>query len=158
MTERAEFEIDRGRVGTSGILLCVLGLLVLSVPFWLPRFDTGIAVLSTGLGLAIIGLGILTFRLRNVTGVQVVVDRDGITDLRLSPDPIPWSEVERLGLTLLNARAAPRLKLILRPGSPLIAARFRSGTVVINDTTLRGHTNDLRAAIARLAPQVPRDW
>lgn len=158
MTERAEFEIDRAAVGTGGIILVVLGLLVLSVPFWLPRFDTGIAVLSTGLGLAIIGLGIYTFRHRNVTGVQVVVDRDGITDLRLSPDPIPWSEVERLGLTVMNGRFAPRLKLILRPGSPLIAARFRNGTVVINDTTLRGHTNGLRAAIARLAPQVPRDW
>lgn len=66
-----------------------LGLLVLSMPFWLPRFDTGIAILSTVPGLAIVGPGVCTFRHRNVTGVQVVMDRDGITVLRPGPDPIP---------------------------------------------------------------------
>lgn len=65
---------------------------------------------------------------------------------------------EEAGADRDHGRFAPHPKLILRPGSPMIAERFRSGTVVINHTTPRGYTIGLRHAIARLTPQVPRFW
>jgi hypothetical protein len=157
MIEQAEFSFDRAQLRTGGLILIGLGLACACVPLILPASDPVITIVCLAVAAAVAGVGakLLTDRAR--TGVQVVVDRDGITDLRLMPDPIPWSEVDRIGLTR-GVDRIPRLRLILRPDSALAAQRFSSGQVVINDLVLTDNIRGVRGAIRRLAPQVPRDW
>jgi hypothetical protein len=89
--------------------------------------------------------------------VQVAIDRDGITDFRLSAAPIPWADVARID-------PAPKravnwgLVLMLRDGAPSPDRHRNRRDVFVETGRLSGGAGALRAAIARLAPQVPRFW
>jgi hypothetical protein len=163
MAERAEFQESR----TQNLIFAIvfLGMAVVWVVILFPRGVTrwtteAVVLLLAIAAFAAAGLWFLS-RLRK-TGVVVTVDQDGITDLRLGPAPIPWADVERCAL-ITGMKGARFLHLFLRPGSPA-AARLGKDRVLVNDLVLtggmgptsRGH--GLRDAIARLAPQVPRDW
>lgn len=157
MDERAEFEESR----TQNLLFAIvfLGMALLWVVWLFPRGipawnrDTVVIVLAIA---AMAGTGLwFLWRMRK-TGVVVVVDRDGITDRRLMPDPIAWAEVERCELQV-GLKGATFLRLVLRPDSPA-AARLGRHKVLVNDLVLTGGSRGVRGAIARLAPGVPRDW
>lgn len=156
MTEREEFTVDKARLGTTGKFLIFLGLACLAVLFLLPQAEAPIIVVFVVASAASIGLGLKDLLTRGQTGVQVVVDAEGITVLRLGPDPIPWAEVERCELVIAG-RGTSWVRLHLRHGSPT-AARLGTGKVSIHDMALIGGIRGVRQAIARLAPQVPRNW
>ena len=158
MTEREEFRFDKGQLGTNGIGLILIGLGLMGLVFGTQRWEDNapIIVLSVVLGVPMIVLGLIELNKRGRTGVQVVVDGDGITDVRLGPDPILWDDVARCEWGR-GQRGASWVCLRLRPGSPA-AARLRKASVRINDRILTHGSPGLRNAIARLAPQVPRDW
>jgi len=157
MAERAEFQESR----TQNLVLAVV-FLGLAALFAVVLFPSGIRSLTREAtvlllytaAMAGVGLWFLS-RLRR-TGVVVAVDRDGITDRRLMPDPIPWAEVDRCGLRA-GFKGVRHLQLILRPDSPA-AARLGKSQVIVNDLVLTGGGSGVRGDIARLAPQVPRDW
>jgi hypothetical protein len=157
MAERAEFQESRTQKLVFGVVF--LGMAVVWVVI---LFPTGVSTLTREAAVLLLaiaafagaGLWFLS-RLRR-TGVVVTVDRDGITDLRLGPDPIAWDEVERCAL-VAGMRGVRHLRLILRPDSQA-AARLGKRQVAVNDLVLTGGASGVRLAIARLAPQVPRDW
>jgi len=157
MSERAEFQESRTLNLVFGVVfLGMAGLwVVLLFPTGVPTLNRDTTVLLLAIA-AMAGFGLWSlWRLRK-TGVIVVVDRDGITDLRLMPDPIPWAEVERCELQV-GIKGATHLRLVLRPDSRA-AARLGKSKVVVNDLVLTGGGRGVRGAIARLAPQVPRGW
>lgn len=89
--------------------------------------------------------------------VKVAIDRDGITDFRLSDTPIPWADVERIDPA--PKRAVNRgLFLMLRAGAPSPDRHRGRRDVFVEANRFSGGEGALRAAIARLAPQVPRFW
>ncbi|HMO07679.1 MAG TPA: hypothetical protein PKD10_08530 [Paracoccaceae bacterium] len=157
MEQREVFRLNRAQS-------LILGLMLLGIAVWMgfvtfPLGSRPMDINAWGLVVATAafaggGLWFLA-RLRN-TAVQVVVDREGITDFRVMPDPIPWAEVERCEL-YTGMKGGSHLRLALRPGSQA-ANRIGKTRVVVNDMEIEGGTRDLRQAIARLAPQVPRDW
>ncbi|ROU03777.1 hypothetical protein [Histidinibacterium lentulum] len=157
MTERAEFPENR-------TLNLVFGLVFLgmAVVWWVLLFPSGVPTLTrdtTVLLLAIAamaGFGLWSLTRLRKTAAVVVVDHDGLTDLRLMSDPIPWSELDRCDL-VVGYRGVRRLRLVLRPGSP-VAARLGRQEVIVNDLMLTGGARGVREAIARFAPQVPRGW
>lgn len=157
MAERAEFQESRTQNLILGVVF--LGLAVIWAIILFPRGvirwtpEAAVLALATA-AFAGVGLWFLS-RLRR-TGVVVTVDGYGITDLRLGPDPIRWTDVERCAL-VTGMRGARFLQLVLRPDSPA-AARLGKVGVTVNDMVLTGRGRGLREAIARLAPQVPRDW
>lgn len=163
MVERAEFQESR----TQNLVFAVvfLGLATLFAvwlfPTGIPRLTGNVTVLLLYIA-AMAGAGLWFLSRLRRTGVVVAVDRNGITDLRLMPDPIPWTEVERCAL-VTGMKGVRFLQLVLRPDSPS-AARLRKHKVTVNDLVLTGgmgpgsRGGGVRGAIARLAPQVPRDW
>lgn len=163
MAVRAEFQESR----TQNLVFAVvfLGMAVVWVVILFPRGVTrwtteAVVLLLAIAGFVLAGLWFLS-RLRR-TGVVVTVDPHGIADLRLGPDPIPWTDVERCAL-VTGMKGARFLQLVLRPDSPA-AARLGKARVMVNDLVLTGGMGPtsrgagVRDAIARLAPQVPRDW
>lgn len=157
MSERAEFQESQTLNLVFGVIFLGMaaGLVAWLFPTGVPilNWDTTVLLLAIA---AMVGVGLWSlWRLRK-TGVIVVVDRDGMTDLRLMPDPIPWAEVERCELQV-GFKGATHLRLVLRPDSRA-AARLGKHKVVVNDLVLTGGARGVRRAIARLAPQVPRAW
>ncbi len=156
MSEREEFTYDKARLTASGAFQIGLGLAVLGCLFILPQAVPPIIAVFVVIGGALVVMGLRELGKRGQTGVQVALDAEGITATRHGADPIPWTEVERCELG-----RAPRgrswVRLRLRPGSQAAA---RLGTVKVNiyDHALAGGELGLRRTIARLAPQVPRDW
>lgn len=156
MADRAEFSINRVQSLVFGLLF-----LALAAVFTVRLFPAGIPSLNgdTVFLLMVIAafaaVGVWFLMRLGKGGVVLVVDREGITDLRLMPGPIPWDEVERCRLT--RTVKAQVLELLLRPDSRS-ARRLGGQRVVINDMVLAGGGRAVRGAIARLAPQVPRDW
>jgi len=155
MTERAEFAFDPARLRASGLGMIFLGVLALAM------IPAGVAegpvlVICVVLGLASVGIGVKQLHNRGKIGAQVVVDRDGITDIRISPDPIPWADVQRCEVGI-GPKGSNWLRLVLRTGSAT-EARLGKSRVNIQDTQLMNGRLGVRLAIARLAPQVPRDW
>jgi hypothetical protein len=133
-----------------------LGLmgLVLGTQQW--EDSAPVMVVAVVLGVLMVGFGLIDLNKRGRTGVQVAVDRAGITVAEKGPDPIPWAEVERCEI-VVGAKGASWVRLHLRPGSPT-AARLGTTRVNIHDRILTGGARGLRQAIPRMAPQVPRDW
>ena len=157
MAERAEFRENRKLNLVFGVVF--LGLAALWAIILFPTGVPGVNRDTTALLLAIAamaGFGLWRLSRLRRTDVVVVVDRDGIIDLRLIPDPIPWAEVERCAL-VVGMKGVRHLRLILRPNSQA-AARLGKRQVAVNDLVLSGGGWGVRGAIARLAPQVPRDW
>lgn len=156
MAERAEFSLNRVQSLVFG-----LGFLALAVVFALRLFPAGIPSLNgdTVFLLMVIAAfaaaGVWFLMRLGKGGVVLVVDREGLTDLRLMPHPIPWDEVERCHLT--RTLTTQVLELLLRPDSQS-ARRLGGQRVVVNDMVLAGGGRAVRGAIAWLAPQVPRDW
>lgn len=157
MDEREEFQESR----TQNLVFAVvfLGMAVVWVVIVFPDGVTrwtreAVVLLLAIAGFVLAGLWFLS-RLRR-TGVVVVVDRDGITDRRLMPDPIPWAEVARCELQP-GIKGFTHLRLALRPDSRA-AAQLGRQKVVVNDLVLTGRGRGVRQAIARLAPQVTRAW
>lgn len=157
MTERAEFTESRTQNMVFGIVFLALAAL-----FWVVLFPTGVpelngntAVLLAAIG-GFAGFGLWSLSRLRKTGVVVVVDKDGITDTRLMPDPIPWAEVERCEL-VTGFKGARFLQLRLRPDAPS-AARLGKSKVLVNDLVLTGRGRGLKNAIKLFAPQVPREW
>jgi hypothetical protein len=157
MAERAEFPESRTLNLVFGVVFVGMAVVwvVILFPRGVTRWTPEAAVLLLAIaGFLMAGLWFLS-RLRR-TGVVVTVDRDGITDLRLMLDPIPWADVERCAL-VTGMKGARFLQLVLRPDSPAVT-RLGKARVTVNDMVLTGRGRGLREAIARLAPQVPRDW
>lgn len=157
MAERAEFQESRTQnLVFAGVSLGMAVVwVVILFPDGVTRWTTEAVVLLLVIaGFVLAGMWFLS-RLRR-TEVVVVVDRDGITDLRLRPDPIPWAEVARCELQV-GMKGITHLRLALRPDSA-VAAQLGKQKVVVNDMVLTGRGRGVRGAIARLAPQVPRDW
>ena len=157
MAERAEFPESRTLNLVFGVVFVGMAVVwvVILFPRGVTRWTPEAAVLLLAIaGFLMAGLWFLS-RLRR-TGVVVTVDRDGITDLRLMLDPIPWADVERCAL-VTGMKGARFLQLVLRADSPA-ATRLGKARVTVNDMVLTGRGRGLREAIARLAPQVPRDW
>lgn len=156
MAERAEFRRNRRLFLAFGVVFLGLAAVFLAVlfPSGIPRLDANTAILLLAVA-AMAGFGLWSlFQLRK-TGVIVVVDQDGITDYRQMRTAIPWSDVERCELP--SSIEAKHLRLVLRPDSPT-AIQFGKQKVVVNDLVLTGGGKGVRGAIARLAPQVPREW
>ncbi len=157
MDERAEFQESRIQNLVFSVVFLGMAVLwaVVIFPDGVTRWTRESVVLLVAIaGFALAGLWFLS-RLHR-TGVVVVVDRDGITDRRLMPDPIPWAEVARCELQP-GIKGGWHLRLALRPESRA-AAQLGKQKVVVNDLVLTGRGRGVRSAIARLAPQVPRDW
>lgn len=156
MSQRFEFRLNRRLLLVLGIvLIAVAGLTAMWLfPTGLPELNGNTAVLLAYIA-AMAGLGLWVLSHLRKTGVMVVVDRHGITDVRLMPDPILWSEVERC--ELVYGYRGDNLRLVLHPRSRA-ATQLGKRRVAINERMLSGEVDGVRAAIARLAPQVPRDW
>jgi len=156
MAEQAAFHLNRVLSLALGVVFLGLAGVFAAVlfPSGLTRLDgtTGTLLLAVA---AMAGFGLWCLADLRKTGVIVMVDRNGITDLRLMADPIPWDEVERC--TLVRGPRTRYLWLVLRPGSQA-AQKLGRQKVPVNDLVLTGGGRDLRGAIARLAPQVMRDW
>lgn len=158
MTDREEFTYDKAQLGTNGIGFILMGLGLMALVLGTQRWEQNapFMVLSVVLGVPLIVFGLIDLTRRGRTGVQVAVDRDGITVAAKGPDPIPWAEVERCDWGH-GPRGATWVRLQLRQGSPAVA-RLGTTSVRINDRILTQGSPGLQAAIARLAPQVPRNW
>lgn len=158
MTEREEFTYVKARLRAGGFLFIVMGLGLMGLVLGTARWEDNapIMVVSVVFGGLSIVLGLIKLAKLGKTGVQVVVDRTGITIAERGPDPIPWAEVERCEL-VRGGRGGDWLRLRLRAGSAT-AARLGRVKIDIHDHVLTGGALGLRRAIARLAPQVPRDW
>ena len=157
MAEREEFQESRTQNLVFAVMMLGVAVLwaVMIFPDGVTRWTREAVVLLLAIaGFALAGLWFLS-RLRQ-TEVVVTVDRDGLTDRRLMPDPIRWTEVERCELQP-GIKGGRHLRLALRPDSAA-AARLGRQRVVVNDMVLTGRGYGLRGAIARPAPQVPRDW
>jgi hypothetical protein len=158
MKEREQFAYDKALLRTSGFGLIVMGLGLMGLVLGTVRWEANapIMVVSVVSGVPLIVLGLIRLNKLGKTGVQVVVDRTGITVAERGPDPIPWAEVERCEL-VRGGRGGDWLRLRLRAGSAA-AARLGRVKIDIHDHFLTGGALGLRRAIARLASQVPRDW
>jgi hypothetical protein len=158
MTEREEFTYSTEALGRTGFGLIILGLFLMGLGLGATRWEENapFMVLSVVVGVLLIVFGLIELNKRRRTGVQVVVDRQGITDIRLSPDPIPWDEVHRCEWGR-GPKGSSWLRVVLRSGSQA-AARLGKAQVNIQDAALTRGPDGVRRAIARLAPQVPRDW
>ncbi|WP_439572964.1 hypothetical protein [Phreatobacter sp.] len=156
MSERVEFYLNRRLLLVLGIVLIALAGLfaVWLFPTGLPELDGNTAGLLAFIA-AMAGFGLWVLSDLRKTGVIVVVDKHGITDGRLMPTPILWHEVERCAL--VSGYRGDHLQLVLHPGSRA-ATQLSRRKVTINERVLWGEVDGVRGAIARLAPQVPRDW
>jgi hypothetical protein len=154
MNERVEFHAVRWLLLLPGLVLIGVGLRLATIAWpdvGAARSDTALPLLVVGLLMAVFGLWSLTLVRRG--GLQVAVDRNGITDYRLDLGPIPWARVARVEQAA-GGRGAEGLRLVLRHPEP----EAGPGAAVIRGAGLKGGTAALQRAIARLAPQVPRDW
>jgi hypothetical protein len=158
MSEREEFSFDKGQLGMNGFGFSIMGLGMMGLAFGTQRWedDAPVIVLLIVLGVAMIVAGLIDLNKRRRTGVQVAVDREGIYIAERGPDPIPWTEVERLAYGV-GGKGSTWVSLHLRPGSPT-AARLGKTSLRVYDRLLTDGSPGLRQAIARLAPQVSRDW
>lgn len=158
MSERVEFSYNNEQLGRSGFGFIIMGLGLMGLVFGTTRWEDNapLLVLSVVVGVPMIVIGLIELNKRRRVGVQVVVDGAGITDVRLGPHPIPWAEVERCEWGR-GPKGSSWLRLILRPGSEA-ERRLGKNRVNIQDATLTRGPDGVRKAIARLAPQVSRDW
>jgi hypothetical protein len=158
MTDREEFTYNQTQLRTNGIGFILMGLGLMALVLFTTRWEQNapIMVVSVVFGVPLIVFGLIDLSRRRQTGVQVTVDRDGITVAAKGPDPIPWAEVERCDF-VIGGKGATWVRLTLRWGSPA-AARLGTTSVRIYDRLLTQGPPGLQVAIARLAPQVPRNW
>lgn len=149
MADRVEFHALRWALALPGAVLIGIGLYFAAIAWpGTVRSDTALPLFVAGLSMAAFGLLALTLVRRG--GLQVAVDRDGIQDYRLALGPIPWARVAKV----TGDGGAEGLRLVLRLAEPGAGP----AEVVIRGAGLTGGTAALRQAVARLAPQVPRDW
>lgn len=108
------------------------------------------------------GYGLWKLSKRDDKSVQVAVDRHGITDFRVADVTVPWAEVERIEHFIAReARGFPKprgLRLVIRANSHLQGWYLGRREAVIWEGGLTGGDHELREAISKLAPHVPRNW
>ena len=113
-------------------------------------------------GLVLVGYGLWKLSKRDDKSVQVAVDRHGITDFRVADITVPWAEVERIEHFIAReARGFPKprgLRLVIRANSHLQGWYLGRREAVIWEGGLTGGGQELREAVGRLAPHVPRNW
>lgn len=158
MSEREEFTFDRAQLSINGFGFILMGLGLMGLVLGTQRWEDNapLMVVAVVAGVPLIVFGVIDLNRRGRTGVQVAVDREGITVAEKGPDPIPWAEVERCAFGQ-GPRGASWVDVRLHPGSPA-AGRLGTTRVRVNDRILTNGAPGLRRAIARLAPQVPRNW
>ncbi|HEV2555643.1 MAG TPA: hypothetical protein VGV17_17955 [Bosea sp. (in: a-proteobacteria)] len=167
MEERVEFRRNPWHIFSVGIAFIAVGAALISWYWWKPVIVRWDGSRSHQFGLAVIGLigvgcGLWELLKLGNLGVKVMVDAHGITDLREWDAPIPWPAVERIDHIPLR-QALRYLKtgglcLVMRADPETRLPLPRPREVLIWEGELTGGAIDLRQAIARLAPQVPRNW
>lgn len=167
MKDRFEFRIDTWHALNVGIGWIVVGA-ALFFWYWLEpviaRWDGSPKgqMWKLACGLMASGFGLWELARLGSRAVKVTVDRDGITDVRVSDRLIPWSEVERIDR--LSFRQSSRywrvsgLRLALRADPQAQVRHPGPREVLIWDRGLTGGPQALRQAIALMAPQVPQGW
>jgi hypothetical protein len=172
MEDRVEFRRDHllrlmrglGFLGIGAIFFllwwdAMYGTVTYGTRFFPPSRKEGSHVIVALVGL-VLGLWDLA-KLRD-TSVKVAVDRDGITDFREMAGPIPWADVERIEHVIIRKargfRKPSGLRLVLRPGLQVAVRHQKRPEFTVWEGGLDGGALGLRRAVARLAPQVPRNW
>jgi hypothetical protein len=167
MEDTVEFRRNPWHIFNVGIAFIAVGAALIVWFWWKPAIEWWDRSRKSPFGLAVIGLLVVgcglweLLKLGNL-GVKVMVDAHGITDLREWDAPIPWSAVERIDHIPL--RQALRhwktrgLRLVMRTDPEASTSLSKRREVLIWEGELTGGAIDLRQAIARLAPQVPRNW
>jgi hypothetical protein len=172
MEDRVEFRREQrptlirglGFLGIAAIFFLLwwdatYGTVTYGTRFFPPSRKEGSHIIVALVGL-VLGLWDLA-KLRD-TSVKVAVDRDGITDFREMAGPIPWADVERIEHVIIRKargfRKPSGLQLVLRAGSQARLRHQKTPEVTIWEMGLDGGSPGLRQAVARLAPQVPRNW
>jgi hypothetical protein len=166
MEDRVEFRRDAWHIFSVGMGYIAVSALLIVWYWWNPvivRWDGSRSHQSWLIFLGLLGVGCGLWESSKLFDrrVKVVVDRDGITDLRAWDVPVPWSAVERIDQ--IPVRQALRywktrgLRLVMQ-ADPTGCARRPRHEMLIWEGELTGGTMDLRQAIARMAPQVMRDW
>lgn len=167
MQNRYEFRVDRWHALNVGIGHVVLGAAFFVWYWWAPvteRWDGSQKgeMWKVFCGLLAVGFGLLELTKLGSRKVQVAIDRDGITDVRVSDVPVPWSAVEQIDhVPLRQAYRYGRiggLRLVLRNDPDAHLRHPLRGELLVWDHGLTGGPRALRLAITLLAPQVPRDW
>lgn len=168
MSERVEFTltpIRQHRPLLQGLELLAGAALMAWIWWYYTHGGGDRASLSPGrgvsplIGVAALGVGLGLWRLSQPrdTAVKVCVDGNGITDFRLTAKPIPWTDVERIEAPR-NVLRKGALVLVLRAGASTAYLGGLQRRLYVFEHGLAGGTGALRAAIARLAPDVPRFW
>jgi hypothetical protein len=166
MEDRVEFRRDAWHIFSVGMGYIAVSALLIVWYWWVPVLVRGDGSRSHQLGLVFAGLIAIGFGIWELLKlfdgrVKVVVDRDGITDLRAWDVRVPWSAVERIDQIplrqALRSGEIRGLRLVMQADPTGCAPRPRH-EMLIWEGGLTGGTMDLRQAIAQMAPQVPREW